>query len=161
MSFANDDDVHYPHLFSSKRPAQWVYMNKPLMRIPYTGPLPPPIIVPRFANTSSGANHALTRFLLASKPEAQAVLLTGAGISVASGLADYRGTGGTYTLNKTYRPIYYHEFISNHEARKRYWARSFLGWTNLNRARPNAAHRAVKKLGELGLVNAVITQSTL
>ena len=134
-------------------------MKKPLMRIPYTGPLPPPIIVPRFANTPTGARHALTKFLSRSRAGAKTVLLTGAGVSVASGLADYRGTGGTYTLNKTYRPIYYHEFMSNHEARKRYWARSFLGWTNLHRARPNAAHEAIRNLGSLGIVNSVITQS--
>lgn len=50
-------------------------------------------------------------------------------------------------------------FITNHEARKRYWARSFLGWTNLHKARPNVAHMAVKDLGNLGLVSRVITQS--
>ena len=143
-------------------------MQKPLMRIPYTGPLPPPIIIPRFANTLAGARHALTRFLAptpydrhhsAQSNDHRTVLLTGAGISVASGLADYRGTGGTYTLNKTYRPIYYNEFITNHEARKRYWARSFLGWTNLHKARPNTAHLAVRDLGKMGFVSNVITQS--
>ena len=143
-------------------------MKKPLIRIPYTGPLPPPIIVPRIANTATGAVHALTNFLSASRPgrarddrapASSTVLLTGAGVSVASGLADYRGTGGTYTLNKTYRPIYYHEFTANHEARKRYWARSFLGWTNLNRARPNATHDAIRKLGSLGIVSSVVTQN--
>ena len=145
-------------------------MKKPLMRIPYTGSLPPPTIIPRSANTPTGARHALTRFLSTpilpgihlssvNNNSAKAVLLTGAGISVASGLADYRGTGGTYTLNRTYRPIYYHEFITNHEARKRYWARSFLGWTNLYKARPNVAHMAVKELGKMGLVSSVITQS--
>ena len=144
-------------------------MQKPFMRIPYTGPLPPPIIIPRNANTPTGAIHALQNFLSApSSPHVQfppghennqTVLLTGAGVSVASGLADYRGTGGTYTLNKTYRPIYYNEFISSHEARKRYWARSFLGWTNLHKARPNSAHWAIKRLGELGIIRNVITQS--
>ena len=130
----------------------------PFMRIPYTGPLASPIIVPRNANTPIGALYALSNFLSkGSLP--QTVLLTGAGLSVASGLADYRGTAGTYTLNKTYRPIYYHEFISNHEARKRYWARSFLGWTNLHKARPNPAHWAVSDLGSLGLISSVITQS--
>lgn len=140
------------------------------MRIPYTGPLPPPIIIPRNANTPLGAVHALQAFLstppapcldspsLDDKPKT--VLLTGAGISVASGLADYRGTAGTYTLNKTYRPIYYHEFIENHEARKRYWARSFLGWTNLHKARPNDGHWSVKAMGQMGLLRSVITQST-
>lgn len=145
-------------------------MQKPLMRIPYTGPLPPPIILPRFANTPAGATHALTKFLSAPGPSnvhdsppnhdsTKTVLLTGAGISVPSGLADYRGTGGTYTLNRTYRPIYYNEFITNHEARKRYWARSYLGWTNLHRARPNAGHQAVKELGKLGIISSVVTQN--
>ena len=134
------------------------------MRIPYTGPLPPPIIIPKSANTPTGAIHALSSFLSAPKSlnrtqSRQTVLLTGAGISVASGLADYRGTAGTYTLNKTYRPIYYNEFLTSHEARKRYWARSFLGWTHLNKSKPNSAHHAVKDLGRLGVISSVITQS--
>ena len=87
------------------------------------------------------------------------VILSGAGISVASGLADYRGTNGTYRVNKTYRPIYYHEFLANHEARKRYWARSFLGWTNLHKAKPNVAHYAIKDLGQMGFIRNVITQN--
>ena len=146
-------------------------MQKSFMRIPYTGPLPPPIIVPRSANTPSGALYALQAFLSASDSphlhphprdgRGKTVLLTGAGMSVASGLADYRGTAGTYTLNKTYRPIYYNEFISSHEARKRYWARSFLGWTNLHKARPNNGHWAIKDLGDMGIVRSVITQSML
>jgi len=143
-------------------------MKKPLLRIPYTGPLPPPTIIPSTANTLAGAVAALTEFLScpASRhlvnPYAQhdkTVLLTGAGISVASGLADYRGTKGTYTVNKTYRPIYFNEFSSNHEARKRYWARSFLGWTNLNHSKPNTTHYAVKALHELNVLSSVITQS--
>lgn len=137
------------------------------MRIPYTGELPRPNIIPRNANSTFGAVAALSKFLTAPpSPSLQdggdpnsTVILSGAGLSVASGLADYRGTNGTYRQNKTYRPIYYHEFLANHEARKRYWARSFLGWTNLHKARPNAAHFAIKDLGELGFVKNVITQN--
>ncbi|KAL8806497.1 MAG: hypothetical protein Q9182_001279 [Xanthomendoza sp. 2 TL-2023] len=143
-------------------------MQKPFMRIPYTGPLPAPTIVPRSANTPTGAILALTNFLsaprsplvpLSAGSHDRTVLLTGAGVSVASGLADYRGTAGTYTLNKTYRPIYYNEFTTNHEARKRYWARSFLGWTNLHQARPNDAHWAIRDLGKQGYLGEVITQN--
>ncbi|TVY47549.1 NAD-dependent protein deacylase [Lachnellula occidentalis] len=146
-------------------------MKPPLMRIPYTGPLPPPSIIPRNANTLTGAIAALSRFLTAppsptllardgaAGDSQSTVILSGAGISVASGLADYRGTNGTYRQNRTYRPIYYHEFLENHEARKRYWARSFLGWTNLHKAKPNAAHYAVKTLGDMGIVRSVITQN--
>lgn len=155
-------------------------MSKPLLRIPYTGPLPPPLIIPPSATTRHGAIAALTRFLTepglsraVSEPAVgthshgldrhaqknQTVLLTGAGLSTASGLADYRGTKGTYTQNKSYRPIYFHEFVGSHEARKRYWARSFLGWRGLQRSQPNAGHRAIGELGRLGLVSGVVTQN--
>ncbi|KAL1633847.1 hypothetical protein SLS56_002727 [Neofusicoccum ribis] len=153
----------------------------PVMRIPFTDPLPLPRILPPSAAHASGAIAALAAFLNAppshrlrpfpSAPDTAAapvsrdanstLLLTGAGISVASGLADYRGTNGTYTLNKTYRPIYYNEFVANHAARKRYWARSFLGWTSLARAKPNSSHWAVRDLGEMGVVRGVITQTSL
>jgi len=143
-------------------------MRKSLLRIPYTGPLPAPRILPRNANTTVGAVEALSNFL--SAPPAAAldkstthphstVVLTGAGISVASGLADYRGDNGTYRVNKTYRPIYYHEFLQSHEMRKRYWARSFLGWPVLQKAQPNATHYAVRDLAQLGIVRSVVTQN--
>lgn len=140
----------------------------PFIRIPYTGPLPSPELYPRNANTIPGAVAALSKFLSAppspslkhgvADPQST-VVLSGAGVSVASGLADYRGTNGTYRQNKAYRPIYYHEFLASHEARKRYWARSFLGWTNLHKAKPNAAHYAIKDLGEMGIVRSVVTQN--
>lgn len=129
----------------------------PLMRIPYTQPLPLAQSLPASASTIAGAVDALQNFL--GRNSGDTLILSGAGISVASGLADYRGTKGTYILNKTYRPIYFHEFAANHEARKRYWARSYLGWTTLNRSKPNAAHYAVRQLGELGLVKSVVTQN--
>ncbi|KAJ9155096.1 Sir2 family protein [Pleurostoma richardsiae] len=137
-------------------------MRKPLMRIPYTDVFAPPTVIPSSAKSLSGAVAALQEFLTAPPRRglpASAVVLSGAGLSVASGLADYRGDKGTYRVNKTYRPIYYHEFLGNHEARKRYWARSFLGWPTLHKAKPNAGHFAVRDLGDLGLVRSVITQN--
>lgn len=134
------------------------------MRIPYTELFPPPPTIPATARSLPGAIAALQEFLHAPPPRDRdlppsTVILTGAGLSVASGLADYRGANGTYRVNKTYRPIYYHEFLASHEARKRYWARSFLGWTTLRNAAPNAGHFAVRDLGRLGLVSAVVTQN--
>ncbi|KAI2612079.1 DHS-like NAD/FAD-binding domain-containing protein [Hypoxylon fragiforme] len=136
-------------------------MRKSYMRIPYTDVLASPTTIPRTATSISGAVTALQEFFQAPLANASppTVVLTGAGISVASGLADYRGPQGTYRVNKTYRPIYYHEFLQNHEARKRYWARSFLGWTTLLNAKPNAGHYAIKQLGDMGLVQNVITQN--
>ncbi|KAJ4391744.1 hypothetical protein N0V93_005364 [Gnomoniopsis smithogilvyi] len=140
-------------------------MKKPLLRIPYTAEFSPPTIIPASAKNLAGAVSSLHSFLTSSLPSRKGLksdstlVLSGAGLSVASGLADYRGQNGTYRLNKTYRPIYYHEFLSSHEARKRYWARSFLGWTTLHKAQPNAAHYALRDLGWLGNVRRVITQN--
>ncbi|KAI8202755.1 NAD-dependent protein deacylase SIR4 [Colletotrichum sp. SAR 10_76] len=137
-------------------------MRKPLMRIPYTELLAPPTVRPSNANSIPGAVAALQNFFTAPPPQGlprSTVVLTGAGLSVSSGLADYRGVNGTYRVNKTYRPIYYHEFLSNHEARKRYWARSFLGWTSLHKASPNQGHYAIRDLGQLGLIRSVVTQN--
>ncbi|KXH54598.1 Sir2 family protein [Colletotrichum salicis] len=137
-------------------------MRKPLMRIPYTELLAPPTVRPSTANTIPGAVAALQNFFTAPPPKGlprSTVVLTGAGLSVSSGLADYRGVNGTYRVNKTYRPIYYHEFLANHEARKRYWARSFLGWTSLHKASPNHGHYAIRDMGQMGLIRSVITQN--
>lgn len=73
----------------------------PLMRIPYTQPLPNPAIIPSTASSITGAVEALQNFLSKKHDGGKTVVLSGAGISVASGLADYRGSQGTYTLNKT------------------------------------------------------------
>ena len=132
------------------------------MRIPYTEILASPTIIPPSATTAQGCLAALTRFFRTPCPghlPNSTVVLTGAGLSVASGLADYRGVKGTYRLNKSYRPIYHYEFVSSHEARKRYWARSFLGWSTLHKALPNAGHYAIRDLGGLGLINTIITQN--
>ncbi|RDA93966.1 hypothetical protein CP533_4979 [Ophiocordyceps camponoti-saundersi (nom. inval.)] len=137
-------------------------MGKPLIRIPYTDVLASPTVIPASARSLAGALDALVAFFAAPPPPGlppAAVVLSGAGLSVASGLADYRGVNGTYRLNKTYRPIYYPEFLANHEARKRYWARSFLGWSGLQAAEPNAGHYAIGQLGDLGLIRSVITQN--
>ncbi|KAL8389217.1 hypothetical protein RB599_011015 [Gaeumannomyces hyphopodioides] len=137
-------------------------MRSPLMRIPYTDVFPAPRIFPVTASTVPGAVDALVDFIRAPSRRglpASTVCLSGAGLSVASGLADYRGDKGTYRPNKTYRPIYYHEFLASHAARRRYWARSFIGWTTLQKAKPNAAHYAIRDLVDLGVVSSIITQN--
>ncbi|EPS38690.1 hypothetical protein H072_7502 [Dactylellina haptotyla CBS 200.50] len=127
-----------------------------LLRIPYTTPLPsfPPI--PSSATTLATAVTAVSNFLLNSR---STLVLSGAGISVASGLPDYRGPQGTYTLNKEYRPIFYGDFVHKDAMRRRYWARSFLGWRGVEKVRPNRTHVSVGRLWEGGWVGGVITQN--
>ncbi|MEV0253749.1 NAD-dependent protein deacetylase [Streptomyces sp. NPDC050732] len=84
------------------------------------------------------------------------VVLSGAGISTESGIPDYRGEGGSLSRHT---PMTYQEFTADARARRRYWARSHLGWRTFGRARPNAGHRAVAAFGEHGLLSGVITQN--
>jgi NAD-dependent SIR2 family protein deacetylase len=53
----------------------------------------------------------------------------------------------------------YQEFTGGEAARRRYWARSHVGWRTIVRAEPNAGHRAVEQLRRSGHVAAVITQN--
>ncbi|KAJ2583731.1 hypothetical protein EV177_010144, partial [Coemansia sp. RSA 1804] len=70
----------------------------------------------------------------------RALALTSAGVSVPSGIPDYRGTNGTYRVHGSYRPILHHELVTQHESRQRYWARSFFGIRPAFKAEPNEIH---------------------
>ncbi|MEV5408858.1 NAD-dependent protein deacetylase [Thermopolyspora sp. NPDC052614] len=84
------------------------------------------------------------------------VVLSGAGISTESGIPDYRGETGRA---RRATPMTYQTFVGSVEARRRYWARSHLGWRHIVRAAPNDGHRVVAALQGHGLVAGVITQN--
>lgn len=88
-------------------------------------------------------------------PSRRWLVLTGAGMSTASGIPDYRDPDGTRRV----QPMRIDEFRTSSEARRRYWARSYVGWQNLRRARPNPGHLALAALQRAGITGAVITQN--
>lgn len=108
-------------------------------------PLPEPAIEPR-------PFERLTELIAGG----EVLVLSGAGLSTESGIPDYRGPTGRA---RPASPMTIAEFGATQGARRRYWARSHLGWRAIAAARPNLGHRAVARLEHAGLVSAVITQN--
>ncbi len=94
--------------------------------------------------------------LVAHLRDRRIVVLTGAGCSTESGIPDYRGPE---TRRRARNPIRHRAFLHDPEARRRYWARSAVGWPRIAGARPNAGHEALARMERDGLVCGVITQN--
>jgi NAD-dependent SIR2 family protein deacetylase len=84
------------------------------------------------------------------------LVLTGAGCSTDSGIPDYRDADGAW---KRKPPVTYQAFTGNDTTRRRYWARSLVGWRYFGMAEPNTTHRALARLEEHGKVSRLVTQN--
>ncbi len=96
-------------------------------------------------------------------PEAAAIIgaghvtvLSGAGISLASGIPTYRDAFGQWLGAE---PITHQSFMRDANARRRYWARSAHGYPLMSKASPTEAHVALASFERMGLLRECITQN--
>jgi NAD-dependent deacetylase len=92
------------------------------------------------------------------------IALTGAGISTESGISDFRGPKGIWTLNPEAERRAYQSYEKFLEDPKGWWEEllarprvSLLG--GLGEAMPNPGHYALVELEKLGIIKCVITQN--
>ncbi|HXI30008.1 MAG TPA: Sir2 family NAD-dependent protein deacetylase [Vicinamibacterales bacterium] len=86
----------------------------------------------------------------------QILIFSGAGVSTASGIPDFRGPNGVWTRR---RPVYYDEFLASEAARVEYWDYKLETWDIYQQAQPNAVHHAVVALERADKLLAVVTQN--
>jgi len=106
------------------------------------------------ATAVTGKAAALADLLRASE---RAVVLTGAGISVPSGIPDFRSPGTGLWANVD--PMEVAHIDAWRRDPDRFWAFYGQRFASLIDTRPNAAHEAVAELERRGLVRGVITQN--
>ncbi|EFJ28669.1 hypothetical protein SELMODRAFT_411217 [Selaginella moellendorffii] len=119
-------------------------------------------LIPHSAPPTSRDYELLSNFLQNSKKLA---VITGAGVSTESGIPDYRGCciqgaspQGAYSTG--FKPITHQEFLKSAYSRRRYWARSYIGWRRFSQTQPGPSHIALAKLeGDDARTTGMITQN--
>ena len=87
----------------------------------------------------------------------RATALTGAGVSVESGIPPFRGKGGLWEKYDPMEVAHINSFLQNPE---KVWKLLFKDMKEvLDRAAPNDCHKGLAKLEKLGILTTIITQN--
>lgn len=106
--------------------------------------------------SNTTVTHSIDQLADRLREHSRWFVLTGAGVSTASGIPDYRDRDGQW---KRQQPILHQAFIAEHSVRQRYWARSLIGWRFFGHAKPGAAHVSLAALEQAGWVGHLLTQN--
>ncbi len=115
-----------------------------------------PFEPPAAAPPSRAETERLVEFF--EQHKGRVLALTGAGVSTESGIPDYRSPKGSYSTG--HKPVTHQEFLKDLRKRKRYWARSVLGWSHFDLLRPSFPHHALARLQSEGWTSrGLVTQN--
>ena len=84
------------------------------------------------------------------------LVITGAGISAASGVPTYRDRNGHWQRKP---PVTHQDFLNSSVTRQRFWSRNMVGWRFMMKAQPNCAHNVLMALEQEGVVSGIVTQN--
>ncbi|MBI2732789.1 MAG: NAD-dependent protein deacetylase [Aquabacterium sp.] len=101
------------------------------------------------------ASHDIERLAVLFERGPLAVI-TGAGLSTASGIPAYRDRHGDWRQRQ---PIQHQAFMASEVVRRRYWARSLVGWPVVSQAQPSNGHLALTRLWRASKLATLITQN--
>lgn len=90
------------------------------------------------------------------KESSHTTAFTGAGVSTESGIPDYRGPNGVWSIG---RPPRLDEFTGSLETRRQYWQERRSRYPVLRKSEPNIGHQSLATLQTLGLIAEIITQN--
>jgi len=100
--------------------------------------------------------NAIEEFAARWRDAERVVVLTGAGLSTASGIPDFRSPGGRW---ERYQPVLIQDFLASEESRREYWQYKGETWQVIRAATPNPAHLALADLAAAGRVELLVTQN--
>ena len=104
----------------------------------------------------SAVAASLSRFVELLAGAERVLAFTGAGVSTASNIPDFRGPDGVW---RTRTPVEYPAFVRSEAVRIDYWAWKLEGYPRFRDAAPNAAHHALLALERRGKLEALVTQN--
>jgi len=100
--------------------------------------------------------RALGELATAWRAARRVAVLTGAGVSTASGIPDFRSPGGRW---ERYQPVPLPDFLASEQARETYWRYKGETWQLICAARANPAHEALAALAAADRIALLVTQN--